>query len=138
MIVLASIVLIGLTTTVTAIDSIFDIIQNKGLDMYESFLEIANLDTFLDCNNSLCSIYTAFAPTNEAFDILHNTFVTRMTTNKEYWEHLRQWICNHLIYGCVYSTSIKNGNCYGTCQGEKINITKSGKAIIINNRATVV
>jgi Fasciclin domain len=101
MIVHAIILLFGLATPVAALDSIFDIIQDNGLDIYESFLEIANLDTFLDCYDSSCQLYTAFAPTNKAFAALNKTFVTRITTNKEYFEHLRQLMHYHLIYGCI-------------------------------------
>ena len=134
----AKIVPFGLATPVAALDSIFDIIQDNGLDTDESFLEIANLDTFLDCYDSSYQLYTAFAPTNKAFAALNKTFVTRITTNKEYFEHLRQLMHYHLIYRRLYSNTIKNGNCFGTRQGEKINITKSGNTITINSRAHVV
>ena len=72
----AKIVPFGLATPVAALDSIFDIIQDNGLDTDESFLEIANLDTFLDCYDSSYQLYTAFAPTNKAFAALNKTFGT--------------------------------------------------------------
>ena len=134
----ATIVLLGLTVPVAALDSIFEIAQENDFDTLVTALEIANLDNFLDCNDSSCPIYTAFAPTNQAFAALPKALLTQLTTDKEYREHLKQLLRYHLIYGRVYSNTITNGERFRTRQGGRVTATKSGEIITINGNARVV
>jgi transforming growth factor-beta-induced protein len=102
-----------------------------------SALKIADLVKGLDCHSS-CSRLTVFAPTNSAFAALPSALVTKLTTEPQYSEHLKQLLQYHLLNAVYYSTFLTKVKKLKTAQGESINVTVSGNNVFINSNAQVI
>jgi len=118
--------------------SIFAIAQEDGrFTTLVAALKIAGLDSNLNCSIN-CRSFTAVAPTDNAFALLDKALVTKLTTNKEYLEHLKQLLLYHVIPGRILSGAINNGASIHTLQGEAIKATKVNGKITLNGSANVV
>lgn len=118
----------GATITETAAAS-------EDFNSLSAALELTDLDDVLDCNYFFCR-YTAFAPTDEAFDALGDLKDKLLTADWE--EHLRRILLYHVAYGYYPASDIPSDGTIFTLGVENVNTTVTGGVVKINDATVAI
>jgi len=120
--------------------SILEIAKSNGnFSTLVTALEIAQIDYLFRCQSFLCSSYTVFAPTNDAFANLPAGVLDTLTTNKEFKRHLTKILLYHATLGVVKAADISDGDKIPTLLlGESVNASVSNGVVTINESPVIL
>lgn len=101
--------------------------ENDDFTTLVQALTVANLDTILS-NES--KVFSVFAPTDEAFDKLDDTYLTNLIENDT--ENLTNILKYHVLSGEVMADDLSDGMRTETMQGKFIDISIEDESVYIN------
>lgn len=101
--------------------------ENDDFTILVQALTVANLDTILS-NES--KVFSVFAPTDEAFDNLDDTYLTNLIENDT--ENLTNILKYHVLSGEVMADDLSDGMRTETMQGKFIDISIEDESVYIN------
>lgn len=101
--------------------------ENDDFTTLVQALTVANLDTILS-NES--KVFNVFAPTDEAFDNLDDTYLTNLIENDT--ENLTNILKYHVLSGEVMADDLSDGMRTETMQGKFIDISIEDESVYIN------
>ena len=119
-------------------ESIFKFTQdNANFSTLATALELADLNSVLDCEYFFCPVFTVFAPNNEAFEALPEGTLDRLTT-PDFKRHLHYLLLYHVAPQTIRASDIEDGDTIDTLLlHNTLNATVSNDGVQINS-ATVV